>query len=100
MRFTFNKRFTCLTTLDYKNITFIPKINTFTHFFYHQPIKVPTAGAQPLLHGLPTRKTGHNPPRIPLHPGRLMYGNSVMKLNTTLHTKHFRFHRPYWTQKE
>jgi hypothetical protein len=43
--------------------------------FHHQPINVPTAGAQAFLcnsnnitwidDGIPTRRTGHNPPRGP-----------------------------------
>jgi hypothetical protein len=32
---------------------------------HHQPINVPTAGAQAFLFGLPTRRTDHSPPRGP-----------------------------------
>jgi hypothetical protein len=31
---------------------------------HHQPINIPTAGTS-LPYGLPTRRTGHNPPRGP-----------------------------------
>jgi hypothetical protein len=48
-------------------ICYLVSITQVTHHHYHQPINIPTAGAQAFLmnYGLHIRRTGHNPPRVP-----------------------------------